>query len=178
MTLADILLCAGMLSVASCHHFMLPAVATNYVFTFLITAHGAPKESLYGWCKKNKCPNKAQSGDGDYCKTCFRVKFPKEHKEKMQSRKKECEICHASSELRQGFCKPCWTARGCSHSGCKWINKDMCAPQCSQCNLNPSLTTAKHVRLAMCCPFHSTDEQKKPSLCSICFSKILTNKRM
>ena len=88
MTLAYTLLCAGMLSVASCQHFMLPSFATNYVFTFLITAHGAPKESLYGWCKKNKCPNKAQSGYGDYCKTCFRIQFPEEHSEKCSPVKK------------------------------------------------------------------------------------------
>ena len=92
------LLYASMISVASCHHFTLPAFATNYVFTFLVTAHGAPKESLYGWCKtKHKPPVKAQSGYGDYCKACFRLNFPKKHSAKMQSRKKNMR----SAMLRQ-----------------------------------------------------------------------------
>ena len=57
---------------------------------------------LYGWCKGSHRPKKkAQSGYNNYCKACFKKKFPAEYAEKAAKRMKHCVICSNEGELVQ-----------------------------------------------------------------------------
>ena len=117
-----------------------------------------------GWCAVRHRPLKpAQSrckgSDGKlYCTPCFRYKFPKLYKKKLDARKSACVFCCKKKELVRGFCKPCRSARECDQ--CHKDNEDIHAPRCHGCVSRPALWCAR------CC----SREELICGLCRNCFA--------
>ena len=88
---------------------------------------------------------------------------------KLQARKKSCDVCGTTLELRQGVCKPCWTARGCAVKGCVWLDRNSGAAFCTQCTR--TAVGARSARTVMTCPEHTSEEQRHSGLCYICYEE-------
>ena len=106
-------------------------------------AFGAPKLPLYGWCAGKHSPRvPAQSGYADargnrYCKTCYKVKFPKKYEAKQLARQKRCQRCGRLDEVVGGYCRRCLRAYQCRR--CQRLCATMEPARCVHC--------AEHVAL-------------------------------
>ena len=129
------------------------------------------------FCRGSCRPKKpAQSGYENYCKSCYKKKFPRKFSRLTAERYSHaCELC-GEKDLRTGagVCKPCIKARSCS--SCDEINMKKRAAHCKRCPaaLFGSWSRgrgSRQARLARWCTKCFAPEQIASRLCEACSGK-------
>ncbi len=134
------------------------------------------KSSCRGSCNPKK---PAQSNYDNYCRTCFKEKFPRKFAQMTaELYSNPCRLCGEKDLLTgAGICRPCNKARSCS--SCKEVNEKKRAPHCKHCAaaLLGSVTRsnsgrpAQQPRLATWCTKCFGPEQIASRLCKGCAGK-------
>ena len=131
------------------------------------------------YCRGSCNPKKpAQSSYDNYCKTCFKEKFPRKFAQMTAERySNPCRLCGEKDLLTgAGICRPCNKARSCS--SCKELNEKKRAPRCKRCadtllglRSRGRGRDAQQARLAMWCTKCFAPEQIASRLCEACSGK-------
>ena len=133
-------------------------------------------------CRGSCTPKKAAQTEAvykDYCKACFKAKFPIKFARLLAERySNPCRLCGEQKQLLPaGLCAPCTTTRSCSR--CKEVNEKKRAPHCKHCaaTLLSSGTRSNSGRptlqphLATWCSKCFSPEQIASRLCERCAGK-------
>ena len=159
-----------MMSLWLCYWFFLIVVSTCllYIDCGKQTPQKPPKPPAAGWCRTSHKPKKpAQSGYDGYCKACYQDKFPNKYKAKLMQRKKQCAWCMKQQvNTRNGFCKPCISARSCET--CSAVNTDKDAVSCVECCNVRERLGATQTRLALWCVSCTSVSDRDARMCRGC----------
>ena len=124
------------------------------------------------FCRGSCRPKKpAQSGYENYCKACFKEKFPRKFARLIAKRySNPCRLCNEERELSgAGICKRCDRARSCNI--CSEVNEKNRALQCKACAATRRGCGGQQIRLAMWCTTCFAPEQIAARLCEDCSGK-------